>query len=177
MQAVGYAQAYSAPCAHAQRRYTRAVSERELLLERLLGHALRAMAKTNADPEYLAAFVDEYRPIFARELGIHTATSSHSDLKAVVKEALGEVLSVRQVRRRVAVQIGTLRTTVSIDPARLARLEQRLGASAAREQLQSFAAEVPNTLDRGQRSGWFDRQIDAFLTLSAQDSESHQARH
>ena len=150
----------------------------ERLLERLLGHALRALAQTNADPEYLASFVDQCRPIFARELGIHTPASvAQSDLKAVVKEVLGEVLASRQLRRRVAVQVGAKRTTVSIDPERLARLEQHLGPSAARGKLQAFAGELPNTLNRGERSSWFDRQIDAFLTLSADAASPGDARH
>lgn len=141
-------------------------------VDALVGAALRLLAQSGADDAALGAFAAQYRARVVDVLGQpERAAAQEVDLRELVVSsvhlALAEAGVVkRQKDKRVPVTVRGKRTTLTINPDVLARLQRMAGSRrAAVATLQDLANTAP--ADQENRSAWVEQRIQAMSEQSA----------
>jgi len=155
--------------------YTEPVSD-DLELRKLnaiLGSAIKALAESGADDEFIGAFALSHRQKVSRILGQPEEALQPPDLQAMITQAVEQAMDSAGLRKRasrrktqrVHVLIGGRRTSVTITQATVSRLVEVKGAKQARGVIQELANSAP--ADTGNRSGWVEDRVRALLNFSS----------
>lgn len=140
----------------------------------LLGEAIRLLVQSGAAGAAITDFVQGYSEVLRVTLTEPPATVA-ADLKAQLKEALTEVLQelappsrrsdTGSRRKRVAVYVAGVKTSLSLRQELLTRAEEVTGSKKTlRQQIHDFANTQP--VGHNNRSAWVEEQLQALILLA-----------
>ena len=145
-------------------------------LNAIVGAAIKALAASGADDEFVGDFAAAHRLHVANVLG-HEQAQPVPDLVSIVTQAVGQalaqagVVSAKRVdraapARRIHIMLGGRRTSVSISPVHLdALVRQKGGLSKARTVIEELGNAAPTSVDN--RSGWIEERLVGMLRASS----------
>ena len=152
-------------------------------LNSIVGAALKALAESGADDEFIGAFAATHRAKVAGVLGLAPAApAGPPDLVELVRGAVRSVLTetglaspgLRPAAKRIYVKVEGRRTSVTVAPGLFLQVAESNGGPArALSMIRDLAAEAPR--DVANRSGWVEQRLLAIVQLSAPGAESSRA--
>lgn len=145
-------------------------------LNAIIGAALKALALSGADDEYIGAFAVTHRDKVAKLMGQTETALQSPDLQTIVEQAVSHALAVaglgkitsKQAARRINVIIDGRRTSVTIDRITVAKLVEAKGDKQANELIQKLANSAPENVTN--RSRWVSDRVNKVLNYG-QDNE------
>ena len=162
--------------------YTRAVTEDPNLrkLNAIVGAAIKALAESGADDEFVGAFANSHRIKVAVLLGRQEIETDPPDLVSIVSQAVSKAMEAAGVAsiagkapkapvKRMNVLIDGRRTCVTV---RCSTEAQLIAAKGDRKQAREFIQELANKApdDVQNRSGWVEERLQAFLRFSKDEA-------
>lgn len=157
--------------------YTEEVSD-DLELRKLnaiIGSAIKALAESGADDEFIGAFALSHRQKVSKILGQPEEALQPPDLQAMITRAVEQAMDSTGLRKRagkrkterVHVLIGGRRTSVTITQAMVSGLVQAKGdRRSAKALIQELANSAP--VDTDNRSRWVEDRVRAFLSFPSE---------
>jgi hypothetical protein len=153
-------------------------------LDAIVGAAIKALAESGAGDELVGAFAATHRLKVSKILGLSEPAADAPDLLDIVTQAVGMALEQAGVgkrkvfggpsTKRVYVEVGGRRTSLTLSHAVLGKLDQVRGErKAAKTIIQELANSAPSNVEN--RSGWVEERLTAYLQLGQDKSQG--ARH
>lgn len=154
-------------------------------LNAIVGAAIRALAESGAEDEFVGSFAAAHRIKVAGILGQSESVPQAPDLLQLVTQAVGLALDQAGVNRRgmvrgstakrIYVVIAGKRTSLTLSRDVFEQLIKSKGDSrTAKMMVQDFANSVPPQIDN--RSGWVEERLLSFLAMG-DDAQPHASRH
>jgi len=153
-------------------------------LNAIVGAALKALADSGAEDEFVGAFAAAHRVKVASILGVGKPATETPDLLTIVTQAVGVALTqagvgksktLVQNTKRVNVEIAGRRTSLTLSRTVLERLtETKETKQQVKAVIQDLANTAPATVTN--RSGWVEERLLTILSHSVADT-STSARH
>lgn len=153
-------------------------------LNAIVGAAIKALAESGADDEFVGAFAATHRAKVARILGQPEEALQSPDLLALVTQAVSQALGdagigknrAKQPAKRINVVIAGRRTSVTLSREILDRLIEAKGSqSQANDFVQELAGSLPAEVTN--RSGWIEERVRAFLNFRQGEPMDGSPRH
>lgn len=155
-------------------------------LNAIVGAAIKALAESGADDEFVGAFAATHRAKVASILGQPEEALQSPDLLALVTQAVSQALgdagigknrgSPKRPAKRINVVIAGRRTSVTLSREILDRLIEAKGSqSQANDFVQELAGGLPAEVSN--RSGWIEERVRAFLNFRQGEPMDGSPRH
>lgn len=150
-------------------------------LNSIVGAAIKALAESGAEDEFVGSFAASHRLKVAKILGQSEQIAESPDLLAIVTQALDAALGkagivpgpVRKAKpaKRVIVYVGGQRTSITLHQESIDKLRQVVGDNdKADAVIQELANAAP--AGRRQRSKWVREHMASYVMMEAPGSAS-----
>lgn len=151
-------------------------------LNAIIGSAVKALALSGADDEFIGAFALSHRIKVAKLLGKTETPRQEPDLQTIVAQAIAQALAAAGVgnakskspARRINVIIAGRRTSVTLGRNTVAQLVEAKGDKQANELINELANSAPTNV--ANRSRWVTERLKTYLTFGT-DNEGSIQRH